>query len=117
MTPLAARAVMAAALVPFLVFAARDQLLHLRVRKVPLLENVIHFALAVLLMVVIRRAFQFDTRGVIFGAIVFVFTGALDEFVYHRRIPESESDVHAKEHFALLGFIVVALGIAQVVRG
>ena len=116
MTPLAARAVIAAALVPFLFFAMRDQILHLRIRKVPLFENVIHFALAVLLTAVIGRAFQFDTRGVIFGAILFVLTGALDEFVYHRRIPEEESDVHAKEHFALLGFIVIALGIAQVVR-
>lgn len=116
MTPLAARAVIAAALVPFLAYAARDQLLHLRIRKVPLLENVIHAVLAVLLTGVIGEAFTFDSRGVIFGAIAFVATGALDEFVYHRGIPEQESDVHAKEHFALLGFIVVALGVAQVVR-
>ena len=113
MTPLAARAVIAAALAPFLFFAVRDQVLHLTIRRVPVLENVIHAALAILLTFVIARSFQFDTRGVIFGAIAFVVTGALDEYIYHRRIPEQESDVHAKEHFALLGFIVVALGVAE----
>ena len=116
MTPLAAQAVMAAVLAPFLWFAALDQILHFRVRKVPLMENLIHVALAALLMNVIARAFRFDARGVIFGAVAFAAAGALDEYVYHRGVPEKESDVHAKEHFALFAFVVVALAVAQVVR-
>lgn len=111
MTPLVARAVIAAALAPFLFFAARDQLLHFRIRKVPLFENVIHFLLGVLLFGVVARAFQFDARGVILGTVAFVLVGSLDEYVYHRGIPEEESDAHAKEHFALLMFIVVALAV------
>jgi hypothetical protein len=31
----------------------------------------------------------------------------VDEFVFHRGLPASEHDVHAKEHFALFIFIAV----------
>lgn len=104
---LGARGILLVALAPFLFFASRDQWLHLTARKVPLAENVIHAFLGVILFVVIGRAFLFDWRFVVVGTVVFALCGALDEFLFHRGVPASESDIHAKEHFALFGFFAV----------
>ena len=101
---IAARGILAIALAPFLFFAARDQWLHLRARRVPLAENIVHLLLGLILFTVIARAFVFDWRGVAIGAAIFAVCGALDEFLFHRALPAVESDVHAKEHFALFGF-------------
>lgn len=103
----AGRLLLAVALIPFLYFAIRDQVLHFSARRVPVAENVLHFFLGIILFAVIARAFQFDRRFVTIGALVFAGMGALDEFVFHRGLPESESDVHAKEHFALFIFLTV----------
>jgi hypothetical protein len=98
---------MAAALVPFLYFAARDQWMHLKARRVPLAENVVHALLGLILMTTIGRAFLFDWRFVILGVVVFAICGSIDEFLFHRGLPPVESDVHAKEHFALFAFLAV----------
>ena len=102
-----ARVVLAAALTPFVYFAARDQWLHLKARRVPLAENAVHALLGIVLSTVIARAFLFDWRFVIAGLAAFAVCGALDEFVFHRGLPAVESDVHAKEHFALFAFFAV----------
>lgn len=103
----AARALLAVALAPFLWFAGRDQFLHFTARRVSVAENVIHLLLGLLLAIVIGRAFLFQPRLVAFALVAFVVVGASDEYVFHRRIPEVEHDVHAKEHFALLFFVAV----------
>ncbi len=47
---------------------------------------------------------------VVVGALViFAIAGGVDEYIFHRDIPAEESDLHAKEHLALLIFIVVSL--------
>jgi predicted membrane channel-forming protein YqfA (hemolysin III family) len=102
-----ARVVLAASLLPFLVLAVRDQLLHFTVRRVPLGENVLHLILGVVLAGVIARMFRFDRPHVVVGTLVFALFGAMDEFIFHRRIPEREHDTHAKEHFALFIFVAV----------
>jgi hypothetical protein len=107
MPPLAARALLGAALLPFLWFALRDQLLHLRVRKVTAGENALHAVMFVLMMIIIGRAFLFQA-GVVFAVLpLFLVFGGVDEYVFHRRIPEAEHDMHAKGHFALLCFVAV----------
>lgn len=103
----AGRVILAAALAPFLYFAARDFRLHLTARKVPLAENVLHLALGILLAAGISRAFLFRGREAAFAILLFAFAGALDEFVFHRNLPAEEHDVHAKEHFALFIFLAV----------
>ncbi len=112
--PAAARLLLAGSLVPFLWYAIRDQVLHVTVRKVSVTENIIHALLAVLLTIVIGRAFLFHTKWVAVALLLFVATGSFDEYVFHRRIPESEHDVHAKEHFALLFFVAVFAAIVWV---
>jgi hypothetical protein len=103
----AARVILALALLPFLYFAARDQILHLTVRRVPVAENILHGLLALLLAAVMVRAFQFDVPSVAVGVLAFALAGAIDEFVFHRGLPSAEHDVHAKEHFALFLFVAV----------
>jgi hypothetical protein len=103
----AARAILAAALAPFLYFAGRDFRLHLRVRKVPAAENLLHLALGVLLAGALARAFLFRGAEAAFAVLAFAALGAVDEFVFHRGIPAEEHDVHAKEHFALFVFLAV----------
>ena len=103
----AARVILGAALLPFLYFAARDHFLHFTARRVSIAENVLHLILGLLLAGVIARAFLFRVESVALGVLVFALAGAVDEFVFHRGLPPSEHDVHAKEHFALFIFIAV----------
>jgi hypothetical protein len=112
--PGAARLLLAGSLLPFSWYAIRDQILHVTVRKVSIAENIVHALLAVFLTVVIVRAFLFQTKWMAIALLLFVATGAIDEYVFHRGIPESEHDVHAKEHFALLFFVAVFAGIVWV---
>ena len=109
-----ARLLLGASLVPFLWYALRDQILHFTVRRVSVIENVLHLLLALLLIIVIGQAMLFDTRSVAIALLLFVFCGAGDEYIFHRRIPEAEHDVHAKEHFALLLFVSVFAAIVWV---
>jgi len=108
------RVLLGASLLPFLWFAARDQLLHLRARRVSLPENLLHLLLGMLMAIVLGRAFLFDTKWMAVALLLFVVCGALDEYVFHRRIPEVEHDVHAKEHFALLFFVAVFAALVWV---
>ncbi len=110
-----ARLLLGVALLPFLWFAGRDQVLHFSARKVPVAETILHFILGAILFVVVARAFLFDQRIVTIGILAFAAAGSLDEFFFHRGVPEVESDVHAKEHFALLLFIAVFEVLAVVV--
>ena len=112
-SPVAARALLAVGLVPFLYFAGRDQFLHLTARRVPLIENLLHLAIGIALAISIMFAFRFDFRSFAFSAPAFIILGAIDEFVFHRKIPETESDAHAKEHFALLAFFVIAVCMSE----
>jgi hypothetical protein len=43
---------------------------------------------------------------VIPGVVLFVLARSLDEFIYHRRLAETEIDLHAKTHFGFLIFVV-----------
>jgi hypothetical protein len=103
---------MGVALVPFLVFAYRDNVLHFRARKVPLLENALHVALGFVLFFLIGSAFMGRMGRMLVGLGIFCALGAIDELGYHRAsaIPTEEHDVHAKQHFALFVFVCVAFG-------
>jgi hypothetical protein len=103
----AARIVLGLALLPFLYFATRDQILHFTARRVSVAENLLHLALGVLLAGVIVRAFLFRERSVALGVLAFAVAGSVDEYVFHRDLPAAEHDVHAKEHFALFDFVAV----------
>lgn len=106
------RGILVVTLAPFLYYAIQDQRLHFSVRRVPLVENLVHLAIGLALVVTIASAFRFDLPMLAGSAALFVSLGAVDEYLFHRHIPERESDVHAKEHFAILTFLVAAVCVS-----
>jgi hypothetical protein len=108
--------VLCAAVAPFLWFAWKDNLFHLRGRRVPALENLLHLGLAVALALVFTGAFAAKIKLLFAGLGGVGVLGALDELVYHRAIPSDEHDLHAKEHFTLLVFVAAAFAFAWYAR-
>jgi hypothetical protein len=94
---------------PFVYYAGKDAVFHLRGRKVSATENVLHLALGLILAILFSLALAGRHAAMVGALILFVAAGALDEFVYHRHIPGEESDLHAKEHLALMVFLVTVL--------
>ena len=94
---------------PFLYYATKDNVFHFRGRKVTLVEHLLHLAIGGALLITVAHALVGNTTVMLGGLFFFAVTGALDEYIWHRGIPEVESDLHAKEHLALLIFLVVTL--------
>lgn len=94
---------------PFLFYATKDALFHFQGRRVSLVEHLLHLAIGVALAIVVINAVLQNTGVMLAGLVFFAVAGGLDEYVWHRGIPEVESDLHAKEHLALLLFVVVTL--------
>ena len=103
-------AILAIFLLPYLYYGTRDNIYHFTGRKVSLVEHIVHLIIGITLFGAIANAFA--GRAIIFvtGIALFLIVGAIDEYIYHRGLPEHESDLHAKGHLALLIFVVVALG-------
>ena len=97
------------ALGAFIWYAGKDLRAHLKARRVPLLENLVHLALGAAQLVLIRGALSGDVRSLLVGALATAAFGALDEFAFHRGIPSEESDLHAKAHWALFTVLVLAM--------
>jgi hypothetical protein len=104
-------AILVAAFLPFVYFAARDQIFHLRGRKVGLAENLLHLALGITLAILFTQALAGRHLAMIGALVLFAVAGAADEYIFHRHIPGEESDLHAKEHLALMIFLIVALAV------
>lgn len=100
---------LAVALVPFVYFGARDQLFHTRGRAVGWSEHVLHLAIGVTLFMVVAQAFRRSYPSLLAALVLFIIVGGIDEFLFHRRIPGEESDLHAKQHLALMSWLVLAL--------
>jgi hypothetical protein len=96
-------------LTAFVWFAGKDLRLHLRARRVPLAENVIHLLLGPAQFELVRGAFLGQRRDLLVGALATAVLGALDEYVFHRGISSEESDVHAKAHWAMFSLLALAL--------
>ena len=95
--------------VPFLYYAAKDNMFHFRGRKVSRTEHLLHAAIGLVLVIMFSHALMAHHLVVLGALVIFAVAGAIDEYIFHRDIPAEESDLHAKEHLALLIFIVVSL--------
>jgi hypothetical protein len=102
---------LAAALLPYVLLAARDRGYHRTLRRVPPFEDIVHLGLLVSLLATVWHAFVGRRGPMLAGLGVVVALGVVDEFGYHRALPSAESDVHAKAHFALFAFFAVVLGV------
>jgi len=96
---------------PFLYYATKDTLFHFTGRRVTLAEHGLHLAVGLSLAMVLTNAVLGKSPAMLVGLVLFAVAGAIDEYVWHRGIPETESDLHAKEHLALLIFVVVTLTV------
>jgi len=102
-------AILVAAFLPFVYFAVRDQIFHLRGRTVSLAENLLHLALGITLAILFSQALAGRHLAMLGALVLFAVAGGADEYIYHRHIPGEESDLHAKEHLALMIFLIVTL--------
>ena len=93
-------------LAPYLYFGIRDVLHHTRHRPVSFTERLLHIILGMALTIIISHAYAGHFEVVIAGFVLFVAARALDEFVFHRNLPDREIDLHAKTHFGFLIFVV-----------
>jgi len=103
--------ILVVAFLPFVYFAARDQIFHLRGRKVSVSENLLHLALGITLAILFTQALAGRHTFMVGALVLFAVAGAADEYVYHRHIPGEESDLHAKEHLALMIFLITVLAV------
>jgi hypothetical protein len=102
-------AIVLIAFLPFLYYAIRDARFHFTGRKVTFAEHVIHLAIGFALAIVLVQAVMGNSTLMLVGLALLCVAGGADEYIWHRRIPEIETDLHAKEHLALLIFVVATL--------
>ena len=106
-------AVIIASFLPFAMYAWRDHQFHFRGRRVSATEHALHAMIGLSLILVVSAAVSANTMAMAGGLIAFMMVGAVDEYVWHRNIPGEESDLHAKEHLALMIFVLVSLGVNE----
>ncbi len=94
---------------PFIYYGAKDTMFHFRGRKVSLMEHLLHAAIGIVLVIMFTHALMAHHLVVLGALVLFVIAGGIDEYIFHRGIPGEESDLHAKEHLALVIFLVVSL--------
>jgi hypothetical protein len=102
-------AILSLSFLPFIYYGAKDTLFHFRGRKVSVTEHLLHAAIGLVLVIMFSHALMAHHLIVLGALLLFVVAGGVDEYIFHRDIPGEESDLHAKEHLALLIFIVVSL--------
>ena len=102
-------AILALSFLPFVYYAAKDTVFHFRGRKVSLTEHLLHAVIGLTLAIAFAHALMAHHLIVLGALVLFAVSGGVDEYVFHRDIPAAESDLHAKEHLALLIFVVVSL--------
>src|SRR5690348_4925169 len=95
----------------FLYYARKDFLFHRRQRKVPPAEQLLHGGIGAMIGGMFMQAILGHSQLMLLALALFVVMGGTDEYLFHRGIPGAESDIHAKEHLALLIFVVAALVI------
>jgi len=91
---------------PFLYYAIKDARFHFVGRRVSVAEHILHLAIGISLAIVLSHAVMGNTGLMLIGLLLLVIAGGIDEYLWHRGIPEAETDLHAKEHLALLIFVV-----------
>jgi hypothetical protein len=103
-------AVLVISFLPFVYFGIKDNAFHFRGRKVSRTEHVLHLGIGLTQAMLFVQAVNADLMRMFVALGLFMVSGAVDEYIFHRGLPGEESDLHAKEHLALLIFVVIAMG-------
>ena len=102
-------AILVFSFLPFIYYGAKDTAFHFRGRKVSRTEHILHAAIGLVLAIMFTHALMAHHLIVLGALLLFIVAGGVDEYIFHRDIPAEESDLHAKEHLALLIFLVASL--------
>ncbi|HSU56871.1 MAG TPA: hypothetical protein VLT36_22620 [Candidatus Dormibacteraeota bacterium] len=102
-------AILVLSFVPFIYYGSKDTAFHFHGRKVSLSEHLLHAVIGLVLLTLFAHALMGHHLVVLCALVLFVVAGSIDEYIFHHDIPAEESDLHAKEHLALVIFIVVSL--------
>ena len=104
-------AIVIIAFLPFLYYAIRDARFHFVGRRVTFAEHILHLAIGIALAIVLMQAIAGNSGIMLIGLLLLVLCGGMDEYIWHRNLPEAETNLHAKEHLALLIFVVATLAV------
>lgn len=102
--------------VPFAYFGLKDNAFHFRGRKVTLTEHILHGGIGMAQAIILVQALRGNLLMMFIGLGLLSVAGAVDEYIFHRDLPAEESDLHAKQHFALFIFVVVAIATTYLER-
>jgi hypothetical protein len=94
---------------PFAYFGMKDNAFHFRGRRVSFTEHLLHVGIGLTQAVIFVQAIRGDLVMMFVGLGLLSISGAADEYIFHHELPPEESNLHAKQHFALFIFVVVAI--------
>jgi hypothetical protein len=95
--------------IPFVFYGMKDNAFHFRGRKVSVSEHLLHLAIGITQAMIFAQAVRGNFIGLFAALLLLMVSGGIDEYIYHRELPGEESDLHAKQHLALLIFVVVTV--------
>ena len=101
---------------PFAFFGWKDNSFHFRGRRVSITEHILHVGIGVTQAIIFIQALRGNLILMFLGLGMLIVTGSIDEYIFHRELPVEESDLHAKQHFALFIFVVVAIAVTHLER-
>jgi hypothetical protein len=101
---------------PFAYFGLKDNAFHFRGRRVSVTEHILHLAIGVTQVMMLAQAINGNFVMLFVALGLLAITGSVDEYIFHRELPPAESDLHAKQHFALFVFVVGSMIITYMER-
>jgi predicted membrane channel-forming protein YqfA (hemolysin III family) len=101
---------------PFAFYGMKDNAFHFRGRKVTAPEHLIHLAIGITQAAILIQALRGDLLLMFTALVLMLIVGGIDEYIFHRGLPGEESDLHAKQHLALLIFVVMAVATTYLER-
>ena len=100
---------LALTLAPYFYYSAKDNAFHFGGRAVRPAEHLAHVVIAFAAVGTAAAVFL-SRHGQLLRALpTLLAAGAVDEFLFHRGLPEPESDWHAKAHWSLFAFVAAGL--------
>ena len=109
-------AIIIALFAPFAYFGLKDNSFHFRGRRVSLTEHLLHLGIGVTQAMILVQAIKGNFVLMFVALGLLAISGSADEYVFHRALPAEESDLHAKQHFALFVFVVGAIIVTYLER-
>jgi hypothetical protein len=101
---------------PFAFFGLKDNSFHFRGRRVSVTEHVLHLGIGMTQVMMLVQAIKGNFVLLFIALGLMAIAGSVDEYVFHRDLPPEESDLHAKQHFALFVFVVGAMIVTYLER-